>query len=67
MADIVLFVFEGERTEPQILKNLKTHYFEEGINTVIHATFNTHIYTLWDKVVLCLHLNKEKQGCFVWR
>lgn len=50
MTDIVLLVFEGERTEPQILSNLKNHYFKDGKNTVIHATFNTHIYTLWDEV-----------------
>jgi len=50
MPDIVLLVFEGARTEPQILKNLNEHYFKDGANTVIHATFDTHIYTLWDKV-----------------
>jgi hypothetical protein len=50
MADIVLLVFEGEKTEPQILENLRKHFFKDEKNTVIHATFNTHIYTLWDEV-----------------
>jgi len=50
MSDIVLLVFEGAKTEPQILDNLKQHYFTENKKTVIRATFDTHIYTLWDIV-----------------
>lgn len=50
VSDIVLFVFEGAKTEPQLLDNLKKHYFAGCQNTVIKATFDTHIYTLWDIV-----------------
>jgi len=50
VSDVVLFVFEGAKTETQIFDNLKTHYFSGCQNTVIKATFCTHIYTLWDKV-----------------
>lgn len=50
MSDIVLLVFEGAKTEPQIFDNLKKHYFIENKNTVLRATFDTHIYTLWDIV-----------------
>jgi hypothetical protein len=50
MADGILFVFEGAKVEPQILENLKSHYFADARKAVVYATFDTHIYTLWDKV-----------------
>ncbi len=50
MADGILFVFEGAKVEPQILENLKSHYFPDARKAVVYATFDTHIYTLWDKV-----------------
>ena len=46
----ILFIFEGSRTEPQIFENMKKHYFTNNTGTIIHATFDTHIYTLWDTV-----------------
>lgn len=49
MPDVVLLVFEGEKTEKLVLNNLKRHYFSEN-NSVIHATFAAEIYQLWEKI-----------------
>ncbi len=50
MADIVLLVFEGERTEPRIFDNLNQTIFDSGSTSIIHATYNAEIYQLWKKV-----------------
>ena len=49
MSDTILLVFEGARTERHIFNNLKKHYFS-GQNSIVHATFDTDIYTLWQEV-----------------
>ena len=49
MHDVILFVFEGEKTEPQIFKSLETHYFNCD-STLIRATYDAEIYQLWQKV-----------------
>lgn len=50
MADIVLLVFEGEKTEPQIFNNLKQTIFGANSKSIIHATYNAEIYQLWEYV-----------------
>jgi len=50
MAETILFIFEGERTEPQILKNLEKIFFTEGSAPLIYATYNGEIYQLWEYV-----------------
>ncbi len=47
MAETILFIFEGEKTEPQVLRNLEKHFFHEGSTPLIYATYNTDIYQLW--------------------
>lgn len=48
MSEIVLFVFEGAKTERLIVDSLKKHFLNE--NTVIYATFNTDIYRLYHEI-----------------
>lgn len=50
MANIILLVFEGAKTEDKIFNTLKQYYFNNINKTIIRTTFNTHIYTLWTKV-----------------
>ncbi len=49
MSDVVLLVFEGEKTERLVFNNLRVNYFTEK-NSIIHATFAAEIYQLWEKV-----------------
>ena len=50
MADTILLVFEGEKTEPRIFGNLKKTFFGSETNSIIHATYNAEIYQLWKRV-----------------
>jgi hypothetical protein len=50
MAEIILLVFEGERTEPQISKSLEKHYFSKTQQTIIRATFKADIYQLFKQI-----------------
>lgn len=50
MSNTILFVFEGERTEPEIFENMKRYYFQDKTNSYLIATYNTHIYDLYDKI-----------------
>ena len=50
MADIVLLVFEGEKTEPQIFDNLNKTIFGDGSTSIIRATYSAEIYQLWERV-----------------
>jgi len=50
MAETILFVFEGEKTEPQILKNLEKRFFNTGSTPLIYATYNAEIYQLWKRL-----------------
>lgn len=50
MNDVILFVFEGSKTEPQIFENLKRCFFNSNPNTVLFATYNTSIYTLYENI-----------------
>lgn len=44
---IILFVFEGAKTEVQVYESLKLHFSKINPKTHIHATFGTHIYELF--------------------
>lgn len=48
MTDTILFVFEGAKTEGNVLDSLKQHFLNDGAH--ICVTFNTHIYTLYNEV-----------------
>lgn len=50
MSNTILFVFEGERTEPQILKCMQKVYFSSSDQPIVQAIFGTDIYQLWKKV-----------------
>lgn len=50
MADVILLVFEGDRTEPAILSSLKSSYFDGTTTTIVHAAYCTDIYRLWRDV-----------------
>lgn len=48
MANHILFVFEGERTERQVYDNLSKHFVNE--NTITTCAFCADIYQLYEKV-----------------
>ncbi|MCK4260986.1 MAG: hypothetical protein KAX49_18570 [Halanaerobiales bacterium] len=49
--EIIVFISEGEKTEKQILDNLKTNFFSRSDNKeLIFLSFNTHIYQLYKKL-----------------
>lgn len=47
MANTILFVFEGARTERLLLQSFRRYYFTEGDRSLITATFDTTIYSLY--------------------
>ncbi len=64
MTDVVLLIFEGEKTESLAFNNLRKHYFSEE-HSIIHATFSAEIYQLWgqikdDKFLDILELLRER-------
>lgn len=50
MANTVLFVFEGERTERRIFDALKKEFFQSHNDDFIIVTYNTDIYQLWSEI-----------------
>jgi hypothetical protein len=52
MADTILLVFEGEKTEPAIFDNIKSVFFNgtDGPQRMIYAIFGTNILQLWKKL-----------------
>ena len=50
MSKHVLFIFEGEKAEPQILENLKAHFFSRSDKVIIHTVYGTVIYGLWKEL-----------------
>lgn len=50
MNNIILLVFEGEKTEVQVFHSLNNNFFCDSKNSVIHATFNGEIYQLWKQI-----------------
>jgi hypothetical protein len=47
MADTILLVFEGEKTEPSIFDNIKSVFFNNNPQRMIYAIFGTNILRLW--------------------
>jgi len=54
MPENILLVFEGETTEPNILKNMKKHFFREGGVELHSVTFGAETYQL------CKELYKDQ-------
>jgi hypothetical protein len=51
MADIILLVFEGEKTEPSIFNNIKKVFFEDyASKRLVYAIFGTNILKLWKEL-----------------
>lgn len=50
MVNHILFVFEGEVTERQILEGIKRHHLNELENTVVFGCYCTDIYNLFSKI-----------------
>lgn len=49
----ILMVFEGQKTEPQILENLKKHFLNESDKKIVKAVYGTAIYTLYEQFFIC--------------
>ena len=50
MANYILSIFEGEKTEKEIFNSLKKYYLNESNNTIIHCAYCTDIYDLYSKM-----------------
>ena len=48
VANTILFVFEGERTERLLLQSFRRHYFLENGRSLIAASYGTAIYSLYN-------------------
>lgn len=51
-AKVILFVFEGEKTEKKIFASLQKYFLNENGHSVLCATFNADIYQLYQKLEL---------------
>lgn len=49
MSNAILFIFEGEKTERRLLDNLRKYFLKEE-DTIVYASFNTHIYHLYQEI-----------------
>lgn len=49
----ILMVFEGKKTEPQIVENLKKYFLNESDKKIIKAVYGTVIYTLYEQFFIC--------------
>lgn len=47
MANTILFIFEGEKTERLLLQSFRRFYFQEHGRSLIAATYNTTVYSLY--------------------
>jgi len=50
MANYILFVFEGEKREPQIFESLKRYYFSAGTSAILIAAYCSNIYSLYHQL-----------------
>jgi hypothetical protein len=51
MADTILLVFEGEKTEPAIFDNIKRVFFKKyNSKRMVYAIFGTNILRLWQEL-----------------
>lgn len=46
---IILFIFEGKKTEPSILTNMLTHFLQRE-NQIVHEVYEANIYQLWKEI-----------------
>ena len=65
MAEHILFVFEGEKTENQIANNLLSFFIKEEGKVVVKSAYKTDIYWLYSQIIEdgdldIFHLLKEK-------
>ena len=44
-------IFEGAKTEPNILENIKKYFLNEKKEVVVKAIFGTTIYSLYQKFI----------------
>jgi hypothetical protein len=50
MGDIILLVFEGEKTEPSIFENIENVFFNKSPGRRVYACFGANIYKLWQEL-----------------
>ena len=50
MAETILFVFEGERTEPRLFSLLQPYFFPEEQHPIVHLCFGGEIYQLLKQI-----------------
>ncbi len=46
----ILMVFEGQKTEPIIVNNLKQYFLNEKQNTIVYALYGNVIYDIYEKL-----------------
>jgi hypothetical protein len=50
MANTILFIFEGEKTEKRIFDKVKKRFFRDSEKHLIIAAYKTDIYQLWQAI-----------------
>ncbi len=50
MRDIILFIVEGKETEPEILENLWSTFFNNESSSELHVSYNSNIHLLWNEM-----------------
>ncbi|WP_419677561.1 hypothetical protein ACN2EN_07620 [Aliarcobacter lanthieri] len=55
----ILMVFEGEKTEPIIVENLKKYFLNESANIIIKAIYGTVIYKLYEQFFICGEFDED--------
>lgn len=50
MANTILFVFEGDKTERLLLRSFQRFYFRENGRSLIAATYGTGVYSLYQQL-----------------
>lgn len=50
MAETILLVFEGKRSEPKILDSFRKHYLNKTNSTVFHICYEAEVYQLWKSI-----------------
>ncbi len=50
MSNVILLVFEGEKTEPQIFDSIQKYFFKSAKNAVFYASYKGDIYQLYRKM-----------------
>lgn len=50
MSDTILFILEGNRTDPNILSSMWHNFFRNTSNSNFHVTYDTNIYILWNEI-----------------